>query len=50
MLSYKIEVFLKENEPKMIRLGDISKITHMITSMESVEELKVQLSEFDTSV
>jgi hypothetical protein len=50
MLSYKIEVFLKENEPKMIRLVDISKITHMVATMESVEELKHQLSEFDASV
>ena len=50
MLSYKIEVFLKESEPKMIRLGDISKITHMVASMESVEELKNQLTEFDASV
>jgi hypothetical protein len=48
MLSFKIEVFLKRNEPKMIRLEDIAKITHMIASLDSVDELKTQLAEFDS--
>jgi hypothetical protein len=40
MLSHKIEVFLKDSEPKVIKLSDITKITHMIASMDSVDELK----------
>ena len=50
MLSFKIEVFLKHSEPKMIRLEDIQKITHMIASLDSVDELKTQLAEFDDAV
>jgi hypothetical protein len=50
MLSYKIEVFLKDSESKMIKLTDIAKITHMVATVDSVEDLKEQLSAFDQSV
>jgi len=50
MLSYKIEVFLSESNSKQIRLADIRKIILMTSSLESVEDLRIQLNDFNDSV